>query len=180
MDYIYRVAQPNLIPYGRRSSSTLSTFISSFEDTPATLSFELMIMTYESPTKLVELWMDNLCLRDIDRIVSFYHKNAILIPTLSKEIRQGEFEIRDYFVDFVGNHPNLCGEIVFDLCQEVGSNDVVISGVYTFTWGEDEEDELAARFTYVFTLAPDDNWKILTHHSSQIPETKPSTVGILC
>jgi len=124
-------------------------------------------------TRLIELWMNNLCERNIDRIVEFYHKNAILVPTLSKEIRQGTREITDYFIDFVGNHPNLCGEVIFELCQEIKSKGIVISGIYNFTWGDDEQEELTARFTYVFTLDNDSNWKILTHHSSAMPEAKP-------
>ena len=130
------------------------------------------------PTKLVEKWMDNLCRRDIDRIVEFYSKNAILVPTLSKEIRQGEDEIRDYFIDFVGDHPNLCGEIIFEESQDMLPAGIVVSGVYNFSWGEEEKEERTARFTYVFSLGEGRKWKVLTHHSSAMPGSEPTLRGV--
>jgi len=145
-------------------------------------------------TGLVQKWLNNLCMRVMDPIVDFYHENAILVPTLSTEIRQGEIEIRDYFIDFLGDHPNLCGDIVFEVSQEIANSDysdsnaMTVSGVYTFTWdgdvGKDESlvpesplNTLTARFTFVFIWVfseasyHEGNWKILTHHSSAMPKT---------
>ena len=131
-------------------------------------------MILDSPEKLVKRWLNNLCIGKVDPIVDFYHQDAILVPTLSKEIRQGEMEIRDYFIDFVGDHPNLCGEIVFEVCQQIPlclNTAVVVSGVYTFTWDEDIiSQNLTARFTFVFIYEYNGGWRILTHHSSAMPE----------
>ena len=141
-------------------------------------------MNNKNPTNLVQKWLDNLCLREMQPIIDFYHENAILVPTLSKEIRQGTIEIKDYFIDFLGDHPNLCGDIVFEACQEIEYSvlkAVSVSGIYNFTWDSHPEftmNTLTARFTFVFTWVDCDSedyyndkgsWKILTHHSSAMP-----------
>jgi len=139
-----------------------------------------MSNTQKISQHLVDQWIANLCRGDIDAIVRMYYSHAILVPTFGQNICQGETAIRQYFIDFVENHPNLCGEVTLEISQGIRDVGIAISGNYTFTWGTPADEELGfqkehldARFTYVFTW--DDfarKWKILTHHSSALPGKK--------
>jgi len=132
----------------------------------------------EKSKHLIDQWLKYLSTRNVEGIVELYYTDGILVPTLGQSICQGEEEIKQYFENFIGDHPNLCGNVTLELCQEIRDHGISVSGKYTFTWGEEKKEKLDARFTYVFTRdVCEEKWKILTHHSSAIPD-KPETKSI--
>ena len=113
---------------------------------------------------LFEQWNSALQTGDAKKVVALYEKDGILLPTVSNQVRHNHEEIEDYFVHFLKKGPK--GEInksnirIFD--------DLAInSGVYTFTFNDGAV--VKARFTFVYRKN-NEHWKIVEHHSSQMPE----------
>lgn len=121
-------------------------------------------MTTNEIESLFEQWNSALQTREPKNVVALYDTDAILLPTVSNKVRHNHEEIEDYFVHFLAKGPK--GEInesnirIFD---QIAIN----SGVYTFTF--DDGAVVPARFTFVYRLN-DEHWKIVEHHSSQMPE----------
>ena len=87
-------------------------------------------------------------------------------------------ELAEYFKMFLGKE-GLCGRIDGLVEQDLGSVKSV-SGIYTFGWTErGRPKSVAARFTFVLTpesihtgrvWVADKRWRIVTHHSSEMPD----------
>ncbi|NQZ47897.1 MAG: SgcJ/EcaC family oxidoreductase [Erythrobacter sp.] len=116
---------------------------------------------------LFDQWNAALQTCDPDQVVALYADDAILLPTLSNDVRHNHAEIRDYFVHFLQKKP--FGTIDQSNIRDLG--DVAVhSGVYTFALTADGETSHAqCRFTYVYARSGD-GWKIIEHHSSLMPE----------
>ena len=114
--------------------------------------------------ELFEEWNRALQTGDPKVVAALYEYNAILLPTVSNKVRHNHEEIEDYFVHFLAKNP--AGEIDEANIRIFG--DIAInSGVYTFTLKG--EQKVTARFTYVYRWNGAE-WKIIEHHSSQLPE----------
>lgn len=113
---------------------------------------------------LFDVWNTALQTGDPDQVVACYSDDAILLPTVSNAVRHNHAEIRDYFVEFCAKSP--VGHI-----QESNTrsyDDIVInSGVYVFDFADGSS--VPARFTFVYQCF-DNQWKIVEHHSSAMPE----------
>ena len=117
---------------------------------------------------LFERWNAALATGNPDAVTSLYAENAILLPTVSNRVRHNHAEIRDYFVSFLAKQPQ---GVIDEANVRFLADDLVInSGVYTFSFGNG--DRVSARFTYLYRRA-DDEWKIIEHHSSAMPEVQP-------
>ncbi len=98
------------------------------------------------------------------KVAALYEKDGILLPTVSNKVRHNHAEIEDYFVHFLTKGPK--GEIdeanvrIFDQLA-------INSGIYTFTFSDGVV--VQARFTFVYRWNGE-SWKIIEHHSSQMPE----------
>jgi uncharacterized protein (TIGR02246 family) len=113
---------------------------------------------------LFDKWNSALGTGDPKNVVALYETNAILLPTVSNKVRHNQEEIEDYFVHFVAKGP--VGKINESNIRTFG--DLAInSGVYTFSFKDGSE--VQARFSYVYRWNGQD-WKIIEHHSSQMPE----------
>ncbi len=113
---------------------------------------------------LFDAWNSALQTGDPKKVAALYETNAILLPTVSNAVRHNHEEIEDYFVHFLAKSP--FGKIDESNIRTFG--DVAInSGVYTFTL--DGDTEVQARYTFVYRWNGQD-WKIIEHHSSQMPE----------
>ena len=98
-----------------------------------------------------------------------YAPDAILIPTLSKDIRDTSTGRIAYFKDeFLPKKPS--GKIDKSYVRCFG--DIAInSGLYTFTFRDGTTKETQARYTFVYQRqSPDDKWLIIEHHSSKMPK----------
>ncbi|RQD64706.1 MAG: SgcJ/EcaC family oxidoreductase [Desulfonatronovibrio sp. MSAO_Bac4] len=119
---------------------------------------------------LFDLWNNSLESCDPDRVVALYAFNAVLLPTLSNKVRRSHAEIREYFNQLLTNKPS---------CKINDSrirtyNDLAIhSGIYTFTLfppSKGSSTVVPARFTFVYQWFGD-QWLIVEHHSSLMPES---------
>ena len=114
---------------------------------------------------LFERWNAALATGNPDEVTALYAANAILLPTVSNRVRHNHAEIRDYFVSFLAKRPQ---GVIDEANVRFLADDLVInSGVYTFTFGNG--DQVSARFTYLYRHI-DDEWRIIEHHSSAMPE----------
>ncbi len=117
--------------------------------------------------QLFNVWNDALQTGDAKKVTELYAKDATLLPTLSKEVRQTHDAIESYFETFLKLKPK--GAIIH---QNVSLYDPIAinSGVYTFeTSVNGERRHMIGRFTFVYRKDGDD-WKIIEHHSSMMPD----------
>ena len=124
-----------------------------------------MMMTQEVAFQCLESWGNAVPKKDKPLVLSHYADNASLWPTLSNELRQSEDRIGDYFDLFL---PKIAGNVEWNQCsyQAISETHCVWSGIYTFNLSS---GVTRARFTYTLVKQNDD-WKILHHHSSLMPE----------
>ena len=121
-------------------------------------------MTEHNILSLFDEWNNALQTGDPKQVAALYENNAILLPTISNQVRHNNEEREDYFVNFLAKGP--VGKIDESNVRTFG--DVAInSGVYTFTFKDGAS--VQARFTYVYRWNGQ-KWLIVEHHSSQMPE----------
>ncbi|WP_221274525.1 SgcJ/EcaC family oxidoreductase [Thaumasiovibrio subtropicus] len=112
-------------------------------------------------------WNDALATLDPQKVVACYSDEAILIPTLSNQVRCNKEEIQDYFTQFLQKRPQ--GTIELEQTREISEDVVINSGIYTFRFDDDAATDTQARFTFLYKKEAQ-GWKILEHHSSLLPE----------
>ncbi len=117
---------------------------------------------------LLHIWIETLKTLDPDKVAALYAEDAILLPTLSKEIRQSQSAIRDYFKHFLAMKPR--AEVLQQTIRSYGQA-ATNSGLYKFFAEIDGAEHIVvARFTFVYRQ-DNDGWKIVDHHSSMLPDT---------
>jgi uncharacterized protein (TIGR02246 family) len=114
---------------------------------------------------LFRLWNDALATKDPRIVAKRYAKDAVLLPTLSDEPRMDAERIEAYFQAFLKLQPQ--GEIVLSKVH-AGPGWAQDVGIYDFTMGATNK-KVKARYSFVYVYE-DNQWKILHHHSSQMPE----------
>ena len=115
---------------------------------------------------LFDQWNTALSTLNPDTVTALYADNAVLLPTVSNQVRHNHEEIRDYFVGFLQKSPQgVVDEFNVNILSDTHATN---SGVYTFTFGDGSK--VSARFSYLY-VASNDGWKILQHHSSAMPES---------
>ncbi|MFK8043797.1 SgcJ/EcaC family oxidoreductase [Congregibacter sp.] len=122
-------------------------------------------MNKENVLKFFQSWNDALATGNPDAVTALYADDAILLPTVSNQVRHNHEEIRDYFVNFLAKKP--AGVIDEANVRFLADGLAINSGVYTFTFGDGAQ--VTARFTYLYRKI-DGAWKIVEHHSSAMPE----------
>ena len=101
---------------------------------------------------------------DPKQVTALYADEAILLPTVSNQVRRDSGEIEDYFAHFLTKGPQ--GKI--DQANVRLFADLAInSGVYTFSFSDGSS--VQARFTFVYRWNGK-AWNIIEHHSSKMPE----------
>lgn len=111
-----------------------------------------------------ESWNQALATGDPAQVAQLYGDNALLLPTLSSELRETPEAITDYFSSFLARHPS--GSVTHRQIR-LGCDGAVDAGTYRFTL-HDPEATIEARYTFVYGLE-DGHWRILHHHSSLLP-----------
>lgn len=109
-------------------------------------------------------WNEALQTGNPKEVVALYESDAILLPTISNQVRHNHEEIEDYFTQFLTQKPS--GKIN-ETNVRIFDHLAINSGVYTFSFGD--ESVVQARFTFVYKWNGE-SWKIIEHHSSQMPE----------
>ncbi|GGW45679.1 SgcJ/EcaC family oxidoreductase [Streptomyces bobili] len=127
------------------------------------------------PTKkqiasLFDAWNAALGTGDSDKVADLYAKDAVLLPTLSNEVRTDRAGIVDYMDHFLENKP--VGKKVQTIVTVLDDNSAIDTGVYEFTLTDHDTGEksvVEARYTYEYEKRGG-TWKIVNHHSSAMPE----------
>ena len=113
---------------------------------------------------MLETWVEKIRTNDPKQVVSLYHDDGLLLGTFSDIERKGHDLILDYFENLLKAKVDV--EIITQNKHE-SETMVVNSGLYNFIV---DGKTVNARFSFVFTKT-DDGWKILSHHSSVLPES---------
>ncbi|MDL5202856.1 SgcJ/EcaC family oxidoreductase [Streptomyces sp. ALI-76-A] len=119
---------------------------------------------------LFDTWNAALQTGDSRKVADLYAKDAVLLPTVSNQIRTDRAEIVDYFDHFLQNKP--VGKKVETIVTVLDDNSAVDTGVYEFTLTDHDTGEqrvVKARYTYTYEKI-DGAWLIFNHHSSAMPE----------
>ena len=134
---------------------------------PEEISAAPVAITEKEVQGLFGKWNDALATLDADQVAARYSKKTApcLLPTVSDVPRTDYESIKSYFTDFCEKKPQ--GEIL-ESYVTVGHNYCMDDGIYEFTMGA-TGDKVKARYSFVYTYE-DGEWKIVHHHSSQMPE----------
>ena len=122
-------------------------------------------MTDSEILQLLEDWTSALGSGDLEGISALYSEDAVLVPTVSNQIRGDPPAIREYFAGFLAKQPTATINEV--LTRTLTSDLASAVGAYTITLGDGSA--LRARFSYLFRRR-NGGWRILEHHSSLMPE----------
>ncbi len=123
------------------------------------------MMTESQVKNCLTAWGKAVESKEIETVLSMYHEEGSLHPTLDNTLRVGRETIRGYFENFL---PKIKGAVTWEfetasfVCSPVLSS---CSGFYTFQL---EQGSVRARFSYT---VEENNGKTLIrhHHSSLIP-----------
>ena len=133
-----------------------------------TTSFKIVMEKTVNEEQVIALfgdWNDALATGDPDVVTNMYAEDAVLLPTVSNQVRHNHAEIRDYFVAFLAKQPQ--GVITESNARVLSDTLATNAGVYVFTFGDGST--VSARFNYTYELRGG-AWKIIQHHSSAMPE----------
>jgi uncharacterized protein (TIGR02246 family) len=115
-----------------------------------------------------QAWKNALESGNPDNVVKLYDEEGILWGTLSPVIRKDPGSIREYFVKFA-----TLENIQVNFKEEeirIYDNIAINTGYYNFSWNENGKlIDIPSRYTFVYKRSGD-QWLILDHHSSVIPE----------
>tara|TARA_Y100001970_G_scaffold245493_1_gene312572 strand:- start:154 stop:534 length:381 start_codon:yes stop_codon:yes gene_type:complete len=111
---------------------------------------------------LLNSWVEKIKTNDAAQVADLYHRDGLLLGTFSNSERKGQKLIFDYFENLFSSHV----DVMVITKHEYNSDSIsTASGFYNF---EVNGIIIKARFSFVF-LKMNDNWKILSHHSSVLP-----------
>lgn len=110
-------------------------------------------------------WNADLRSGDPARLAARYAPDAVLLPTLSNEVRTTPEGVEDYFAEFMEKKPS--GEILESHVIVQSDHSAVDAGTYRFGYGDGSHTD--ARYTFVYEKR-DGQWMIITHHSSKMPQ----------
>jgi len=121
------------------------------------------------PSEILNQWIQAVNKADLDKLLSLYDQNAVLIPTFSNKILNTPEKIRDYF-EKLGSREDLSialhEKTLF--VQKITEVIHVLNGIYNWRFKVDEEIlNFEARFSYMIDLSRTS--PIVHHHSSQVP-----------
>ncbi|MFI6857094.1 SgcJ/EcaC family oxidoreductase [Streptomyces sp. NPDC050416] len=121
---------------------------------------------------LFDQWNAALQTGDAQKVADLYAKDAVLLPTVSNNVRTDRAEIVDYFEHFLRNKP--VGTKVESVVNVLDRDTVIDTGVYEFALtdpGTGAKNTVKARYTYAYEKQADGTWLIVNHHSSKMPES---------
>ncbi|MFH9891405.1 SgcJ/EcaC family oxidoreductase [Streptomyces luteogriseus] len=120
---------------------------------------------------LFDRWNAALQTGDPKKVADLYAKDAVLLPTVSNQVRTDRAGIVDYFEHFLQNKP--VGTKVESVVNVLDRDTVIDTGVYEFSLtdhGTGEKSTVKARYTYAYEKQPNGRWLIVNHHSSKMPQ----------
>jgi len=119
---------------------------------------------------LFDQWNQALATLDPQRVADRYAPDAVLLPTVSNQVRTDRAEIVDYFAHFLLNKPR--GQILDSHIKILDPTEAIDTGTYRFTLTTNgQQSTVDARYTFVYEKIGTE-WLIINHHSSAMPETE--------
>lgn len=125
----------------------------------------------KNPKDILEQWMQSVNNANIEKLLSLYDKDAVLIPTFSNRLLNTPDKLKNYF-EKLGSREELSIALHEKtlIIQNLQNSISILSGIYNWRFAVDGELlNFEARFSYVIDLSKPN--PILHHHSSQIPRT---------
>lgn len=119
--------------------------------------------------QLFDRWNASLKTGKASEVVKNYAPNAILLPTVSNQVRHNRTEIRQYFEQFLNLQPvgTMKEENIKIFCDIA-----IASGRYDINIRKNgKPQKVKARYTFVYQKIGN-NWLIEEHHSSAMPDKK--------
>ena len=113
---------------------------------------------------LLQNWVKTVKTNDVNQVAELYHDNGLLLGTFSNKERHGKSSILKYFRKLLKSKVD-----VKIITQHVHKTNTILvsSGQYNFIVND---VIIRARYTFVFSKNKN-NWKILSHHSSLLPDS---------
>ncbi len=112
-------------------------------------------------------WNDALATLDPEQVADRYAPDAVLLPTVSNQVRTDRAGIVDYFEHFLENKPQ--GTILESHVKLLNPNAAIDTGTYRFSLNGGAST-VDARYTFVYERVGGE-WLIVNHHSSAMPES---------
>jgi len=123
--------------------------------------------TKQLAEELFNKWNDALQTGNAKSVAALYAEDAVLLPTVSNLPRTTPSEIEDYFHHFLEKKPF---GVIKERNIKQGCNKLTDAGTYDFEVISNGQKEIvAARYTFVYEYR-NNQWKIVHHHSSMMPE----------
>ena len=118
--------------------------------------------------RLFDRWNAAVLTEDAEKVADLYAPDAVLLPTLSPEIRTTREGIVDYFEEFLAKHPS--GEEIRSVVKVLDPRTAIDTGIYRFTFHNADQTTTSvdARYTFVYEKRHG-AWWIINHHSSLMP-----------
>ena len=117
-------------------------------------------------SELLQKWVGAIKSGDPKQVTNLYHDDGILLGTFSNKERVGHELILEYFENLLKSPVDV--EIVSEHPFVASPDYAINSGHYNFvTNGK----TINARFSFVYIFVDSDVHKILSHHSSVMPES---------
>jgi uncharacterized protein (TIGR02246 family) len=120
---------------------------------------------------LFDQWNAALQTGDPKKVADLYAKDAVLLPTVSNQVRTDRAGIVDYFEHFLQNKPK--GTKTESVVNVLDRDTVIDTGVYEFELTDHDtgaKSTVKARYTYAYEKQPNGKWLIVNHHSSKMPQ----------
>jgi uncharacterized protein (TIGR02246 family) len=128
--------------------------------------------TQQQIAALFDDWNAALATGNPEKVADLYAPDAVLLPTLSPQIRTTRAGIVDYFAHLLPSHPQAV--ITQEIITVLDRRDAINTGLYTFTLTQnDVQQQVHARYTFVYHRTHGE-WLIVNHHSSVVPEGSTS------
>jgi len=120
-----------------------------------------------------EIWLNTVTSGSeevVDEVVALYAEDGVLWGTVSEQVRDTPAEIRDYF-EYFAKLPELSVSSYKGCVKMYDENLAINTGYYTFTYSKDgQTKEVPARYSFVYQKDGNNQWDIIEHHSSALPE----------
>lgn len=129
-----------------------------------------------------DIWLDTVTSGSeevVEEVVALYAEDGLLWGTVSEQVRDTPAEISDYF-EYFAKLPELSVSSYKGCVRMYDENLAINSGYYTFTYDNDgQTKEVPARYSFTYHRDNSDQWEIIEHHSSALPEAPETleTVG---
>jgi uncharacterized protein (TIGR02246 family) len=103
-----------------------------------------------------------------EKVAALYARDAVLLPTLSPQIRTTHDGIVDYFEGFLARNPS--GTRLRSIIKVLDRRTAIDTGLYRFTFANADgtSTSVDARYTFVYEKRAG-KWWIINHHSSLLP-----------